>query len=100
MDLPAGIHIKENSLRAKLAAKKLKTSSVAIVFGKSICLYGISKKDFLNNEALVKHELKHVAQYQQHGFALFLIKYLLEWMKKGYHNNRFEVEAREAESTL
>jgi len=100
MKLPAGVHIKENSFRAKLAAKKLKSSNVAIVFGRTIYLYGVSRKDFLSNHSWLKHELQHVAQYRQHGFVLFLIKYLWEWIKNGYHNNRFEVEAREAETSL
>ena len=93
------IKIKEDSLVARLAAKKLNSRNVAIVFGKTIHLYGVSRQSFLNNDAWVKHELKHVAQYQQHGFVPFLMKYILEWMRHGYHNNRFEIEAREAELT-
>ena len=91
-------YIKEYSLLAKLAAKKLGSKSVAMVLGKTIHLHNISKADFLQNERLLKHELCHVRQYQRHGFAGFLIKYLWESIRKGYYNNRFEVEARAAEN--
>jgi hypothetical protein len=40
-----------------------------------------------------------VAQYRQFGFVPFIFLYLAEWIKKGYYNNRFEVEAREAEQS-
>jgi len=91
-------HIKEHSILAKLAAKKLRSNSVAMVLGKTIHLHNISKDAFLQDERLLKHELCHVRQYQQHGFAGFLIKYLWESIRKGYYNNRFEVEARAAET--
>ncbi|MBK6992918.1 MAG: hypothetical protein IPH34_14310 [Chitinophagaceae bacterium] len=41
--------------------------------------------------------LQHVKQYKQHGSVGFVCKYLFDWMKNGYYNNRFEVEARESE---
>jgi hypothetical protein len=89
--------IKENSWVAKIAAWKLKASSVAIVFGSTIHLWNSSKEDFLKNERWLKHELCHIRQYKQHGYFGFIIKYLIESLKKGYYNNRFEVEARKAE---
>lgn len=97
MLLPANIKIKENSWRAKLAAKIMRSSHVAIVFGKTIHLWGFTKAYLLNNENLLRHELKHVEQYQQHGYFGFLTKYLIESYKHGYYNNKFEVEARAAE---
>jgi hypothetical protein len=99
MELPGDIKIKEESWVAKLAAKRLKANQVAIVFGKTIYLYGVAPEIFLQNEPWVKHELKHVAQYRQFGFVPFIFLYLAEWIKKGYYNNRFEVEAREAEQS-
>ena len=91
------LHIKENAFVAKLAAAKLKSSSVAIVFGKTIYLWGVTKEIFLQDEHWVKHELCHIQQYKQHGFVGFLIKYSWESLKKGYYNNKFEVEARASE---
>lgn len=89
--------IKENSWLAKIAAWKLKTDSVAMVLGKTIHLHNSSKEDFLMNERWLKHELCHVRQFKEHGYFMFLVKYLWESIKKGYYTNRFEVEARNAE---
>lgn len=70
---------------------------MAIVIGKTIHLYNTSKEEFLKDEKWVKHELCHVKQFQQHGFLPFIGKYIWESMKKGYYNNKYEVEARTAE---
>lgn len=90
-------NIKENSWLAKMAAKKLKSKSVAMVLGKTIHLHNTSKTNFLKDERWVKHELCHIKQFKEHGFFCFIVKYLYESVRHGYYNNRFEVEAREAE---
>ena len=89
--------IKENSWLAKVAAKKLRSSNVAMVLGKTIHLFGVSKTDFLQDEKWLKHELCHIRQFKQYGYLNFVVKYLWESLRKGYYNNRFEVEARKAE---
>ncbi len=89
--------VKENSWLAGIAAWKLNSNAVAMVLGKTIHLHNISKADFLKNKRLLRHELCHVKQYQQHGFIWFLVQYLSESIHKGYFNNKFEVEARKAE---
>ena len=89
--------IKENSLLARIAAFKLGTKSVAIVMGKTVHLHNTSKSAFLQNKRWVKHELCHIRQFQQHGYWLFIIKYLWESIRNGYYNNKYEVEARAAE---
>ncbi len=91
------VRIKENSWIALLAAKYLKATSVAIVFGKTIYLYGVSKKAFLQNTTWVRHEIAHILQYQQLGFVKFLIFYLFSNVKNGYINNKFEIEATQKE---
>ncbi len=90
-------YIKEKSWLAKIAAIRLRSSSAAMVLGKTIHLHNTSKDEFLQNKKWVKHELCHVQQFKQHGYLLFLIKYVWESLKKGYCNNKFEVEARAAE---
>ena len=90
--------IKENSWLAKIAAKKLGTKSVAMVLGKTIHLCNTTKAGFLLDEKWVKHELCHIKQFKEHGYFLFVVKYLWESIRKGYYNNRFEVEARNAEA--
>ena len=89
--------IKENSWLAELAAKKIKSNAVAMVLGKTIHLHNTTKTEFLQDEKWLKHELCHINQFKQHGYILFIVKYLLESMRNGYYNNRFEVEARQAE---
>ena len=90
--------IKENSWLAKIAAKKLHSTNVAMVLGKTIHLFGVSKTDFLQDEKWLKHELCHINQFKKFGYFNFVVKYLWESLRKGYNNNRFEVEARSAEN--
>ena len=92
------INIRENSWIAKLAAKKLHVSNVAIVIGETIHLHNASRQQLLQNERWLKHELCHVKQFKQYGFLTFIAKYLWETFNKGYFNNKFEVEARKAEN--
>lgn len=90
--------IKENSWLAKIAAKKLGTPSVAMVLGSTIHLCHTSKAAFLEDDKWVKHELCHIRQFRQHGFIIFITKYLWESLRKGYYNNKYEEEARQAEN--
>ena len=90
-------NIIENSWIAKLAALKLKSTSVAIVLGKKIYLHNTTRDEFLQNEKWVKHELCHIQQFEKYGFIIFLFKYLWESLHNGYYNNKYEVEARKAE---
>jgi hypothetical protein len=89
--------IKENSWLAKIAAKKLRSKTVAMVLGKTIHLHNTTKEEFLLNERWVKHELCHLEQFKEHGYIIFTVKYLWESFRKGYYNNKYEKEAREAE---
>jgi hypothetical protein len=91
------VKIKEDSWLAKIAAKKLNSSQVAMVIGKTIYLYNSSKENFLNNPHWVRHEVAHVKQYSRYGLLTFIILYLFETFNKGYKQNSFEVEAREKE---
>jgi hypothetical protein len=91
------LHIKEKSWIAWIAAKKLQASSVAIVVGKTIHLHNTTKNEFLQNKSWVKHELCHIRQFEEHGFFTFIFKYIVESVKHGYYNNKYEREARDAE---
>ncbi len=97
-NLMASVRIREKSWAARMAAWKLNGTAAALVFGNTIYLHNITKEDFLEDARWVKHELKHIQQYQQLGKLRFVSLYFIEWLRKGYYNNRFEVEAREAES--
>ncbi|MGC4233390.1 MAG: DUF4157 domain-containing protein [Niabella sp.] len=89
--------IKENSFFAKLAARKLRSKNVAIVFGSCIHLYGVPKADFLSNKRWLRHELKHIEQYERLGFFRFILIYLWQTIRVGYYRCGLECEAREAE---
>lgn len=93
----AHFKIKENSWLAKIAAKKLHSSAVAMVIGNTIHLHNTTSSEFLKDTRWVKHELCHIRQYKQHGTVGFIVKYLWESLKKGYYKNYFEIEARAAE---
>lgn len=90
-------YIKENSLIARIAAWKLGAARVAIVIGKTVHLHNTKKASFLADDRWVKHEKCHIAQFQKYGFFSFIMLYLAESIRNGYHNNKYEVEAREAE---
>ena len=90
--------IREGSMLAWIAAKKLRCKQVAIVFGETIHLHNTSREEFLSNTRWVRHELEHVRQFREYGTLRFLFLYLVESIKNGYFNNKFEVEARSMES--
>lgn len=96
MDL-SDIRIKERSWRARLAAWCLGVDNVAFTLGKTILLHNATKTQFLHDEKWVKHELKHVEQFRRYGYFSFILKYTIETMRNGYYNNKYEVEARQAE---
>jgi hypothetical protein len=91
--------IKENSWIARIAAWKLRSDNVAIVIGSTIHLHNTSRESFLMNKRWLRHELKHIQQFHEYGFFPFIFKYLLETIRNGYYNNRFEKEARIAENS-
>ena len=94
------VRIKENSLLARIAAYKLKIKQCAIVINSTIYLHNTSRENFMANRKWLLHELKHVEQYQRYDAIRFILLYLYETVRRGYHNNRFEVEAREAEENI
>jgi len=94
------VAVKENSFIAKMGAKFLKVNNVALTIGNTIYLHNATKKDLLSNKTWLAHELVHVKQYEKLGKMKFLCLYLIECLRKGYHNCKFEVEAREKEKNL
>lgn len=92
------IKIKERSLLAWLAAKKLRVHRVAMVLGDTIYLHNTNAGSFLSNKRWLRHELAHVQQYRNYGMVCFLFLYLWYSVRYGYYNNPFEVEARQKES--
>jgi hypothetical protein len=93
------IRIKEGTFYARMAARKMKSHALAIVWRNSVHLHNISREEFLKDKAFVLHELAHVRQFRRYGTFRFVVLYLWESLCKGYYNNRFEIEARKAETT-
>jgi hypothetical protein len=98
MQIPSNVRVIEGSWIARCAAWYMRTKQVAMVINHRIHLWGVTKQDFLANNRWVKHELKHVEQYAKKGTVPFLLAYTWEWIRHGYFNNKFEIEARAAES--
>lgn len=78
----------------------MRQDKMAMVMGKTILLYNTTKAEFMTNKRWVRHELMHVKQFQQHGYLPFLYRYIIDWVRNGYYNNKFEREAREAEDDI
>jgi len=71
---------------------RLHGGAVATTRRRRIYLRG-SAADFFANPWLMLHEYCHVIRQWQPG-ALTVPRYLIECLRRGYWNNRFEVEAR------
>jgi hypothetical protein len=93
-------YIREDALIARVAAFFLKSKRAAIVLGRTIYLHGAKEQELTNSLPWLRHELRHVEQSQQQGAVLFLLRYLVESLRQGYWNNRYEVEARAVEGTI
>lgn len=89
--------VAENSLIAYIASIILKEKKMAIVLGSTIYLHQIKKIDFLKSKKHLAHEMCHIKQFAEHGTIRFLFLYLVESIKNGYRNNKYEIEARNAE---
>jgi hypothetical protein len=88
------VRIKENSLRARISAFKLKTPKVAMVWGNTILLFNVSKVEFMDTTPWLLHELRHIFQVQKMGKFVFLWRYLFLSLRYGYYNHPYEVDAR------
>lgn len=71
-------------------------ADVAMIDPVRLCVYSYPK-DLPIRANMVRHEDMHIMQAKREGRIMFIIKYL--WgLRKGYYNNPFEVEARNAEN--
>jgi hypothetical protein len=82
------VRIIEHSLFARLHAGAVATTRRGRIY-----LTG-SAAEFFADPVLMLHEYCHVLLQWEPG-RLTRAKYLLEWLRRGYWDNRFEVEARE-----
>lgn len=77
----------EHSLYARMHPRAIATTR-----RRRIYLRG-SAQDFFDDPWLMLHEYCHVLKQWEPG-DLTLARYCLEWLRNGYWNNRFEIEAR------
>ena len=80
------VRIVEHSLYARLHR------AIATTRRRRIYLRG-SAEEFFDDPWVMLHEYCHVLKQWEPG-DLTLMRYLLEWLRHGYWDNRFEVEAR------
>jgi hypothetical protein len=78
----------EHSLFARLHLRITATTR-----RRRIYLVGAAEGFFANPE-LMLHEYCHVLKQWEPGH-LTIARYISEWMRRGYWDNRFEIEARE-----
>jgi len=83
-----GVRVIEYAWRTRLHGRAVATTRPGRIY-----LRG-SAREFFANPWLVLHEYCHVLCQWQPG-RLTVPRYLLECLRRGYWNNRFEVEARE-----
>jgi hypothetical protein len=84
----ARVEVIENSFFARLHWNALATTR-----RRRIYLRG-NAEDFFSDPALMMHEYFHVMKQWEPGL-LTSRRYVLEWLRRGYWSNRFEVEARQ-----
>ena len=84
----ARVVVVEHSLFARLHLRIQATTR-----RRRIYLVG-SAEEFFSDPALMLHEYCHVLKQWEPG-DLTTLRYIAEWMRRGYWDNRFEVEARE-----
>ena len=82
------VRVIEHSLFVRLHGRAIATTR-----RRRIYLRG-SAADFFQNPSLMLHEYCHVLK-QWEPRTLTLWRYLVESLRRGYWNNRFEIEARE-----
>ncbi|MDE2261302.1 MAG: DUF4157 domain-containing protein, partial [Gammaproteobacteria bacterium] len=81
------VRIVEHSLYARLHP-----GAIATTRRRRIYLRG-SAQEFFADPGLMLHEYCHVLKQWETG-DLTIARYCREWLRRGYWNNRFEVEAR------
>lgn len=52
------------------------------------------KKGRLEVDRIYRHELQHCYQVQKLGRVKFYFTYIVKWLRHGYRNHPYEVEAR------
>lgn len=82
-----------NSKFAKLMGKFFhETTYFAVTTSKNTTRYSCNIE--MVNNFWRKHEEVHKKQFERMGWFRFVISYFFEFIKNGYKNNKYEIEAR------
>lgn len=91
--LPPGLAVRAAARRTGISAER----AGAMTLGHAILVARGEEGD----ATLLRHELRHVAQYEQAGgIGPFLARHLPELAEHGYEGSPFEVDAREHEARI
>lgn len=86
----AAIRVRRGGLLPRLGGWCLGQKTVAgITVGRTVWL----ARRVVPSAELLLHELRHVHQFE--SVPAFVLRYVWETLRRGYHHNRFEVEARQ-----
>ncbi len=92
--LPHGVALVRNAwipwLGGRLA--RLNGPAAAVTLGRTILVHPQARP----TSRLIRHELAHVRQWRADP-VLFPLRYVWQHLRRGYHDNPYEVEARLAE---
>ncbi|MBV9774080.1 MAG: DUF4157 domain-containing protein [Gemmatimonadetes bacterium] len=94
--LPGRVTLREGRLIPAIGGVlgRMKGPAAAVTLGRTIIVH---PEVSLSRDLLV-HELTHVRQWESD--RLFPVRYTLESIRRGYWNNRYELEARDAEKRV
>jgi hypothetical protein len=85
----ARVRLRRGGLLPRIGGWCLGQSTVAgITMGRTVWL----GKNATPSAELLLHELRHVHQFE--SVRAFPLRYVWETLRRGYHHNRFEVDAR------
>lgn len=84
----AQVRIVENSWFTRLHGRAIATTRRRCIY-----LRG-SAEEFFADPGMMLHEYCHVLKQWEPGL-MTIARYVVEWLRRGYWGNRFEIEARE-----
>jgi hypothetical protein len=91
--LPPGVTVRRNRWIPAIGGitGNMRGPAAAVTLGSTIVVHPRVRID----AGLLAHELVHVRQWRED--RLFAVRYVAEWVRRGYRQNRYEVEAYEHE---
>ena len=94
--LPGGIRVRRSRWLTRVAGTLVGTGRpvAAVTLGRTI----VMAPGVRLTARLLRHELTHVRQWERS--PLFPVRYVLEHLRRGYLDNRYEIEARAAEAAV